>query len=102
MGQTSIFEPQTRVGRRQEPGHRRKRMRFSAVIIPVGACLLDDILGGGQRRRRPEGGSDDRSFDEDEPYLVDRPDVDVRLLRDGVPYGGRRRHGVANYLAALA
>ena len=65
-------------------------------------CLSNGILGEGQRRRRREGGSDDRSFGEDEPYLVDRPDVDVRLLRDGVPDGGQRRHGVANYLAALA
>ena len=63
---------------------------------------MDDILGEGQRRRHREGGSDDRPFVEDEPYLVDHPDVDARLLRDGVPYGGRRRHGVANYLAALA
>ena len=64
-------------------------------------CLSNGILGEGQRRRHREGGYDDRPFVEDEPYLVDHPDVDARLLRDGVPYGGRRHHGVANYLAAL-
>ena len=63
---------------------------------------MDDILGEGQRRRRREGGSDDRYLGEDEPPLVARLHVDVRLLRDGVPYDGRRRHGAAIYLASLA